>query len=171
MAKAREIDGLSAEQSYAESAALIVSVRAEELSDHARGVLDTSDIERVHDMRVATRRLRAALEVFEPCFPRKAHRRALRRVKRLADGLGERRDRDVALAALHSFNDRMPAPDRDGISSLIGRLREEQAEANFALAPLVEPRRLAELRESLAELVETARGRAPEGAARGDGSG
>ena len=31
-----------------------------------RGVLDTSDIERVHDMRVATRRLRAALEVFAP---------------------------------------------------------------------------------------------------------
>ena len=33
-------------------------------------VLDVSDIERVHDMRVATRRLRAALEVFRPCFPR-----------------------------------------------------------------------------------------------------
>ena len=32
-------------------------------------VLDVADIERVHDMRVATRRLRAALEVFEPCFP------------------------------------------------------------------------------------------------------
>ena len=34
------------------------------------GVLDVGDIERVHDMRVATRRLRAALEIFGPCFPR-----------------------------------------------------------------------------------------------------
>ena len=42
-------------------------------SRHADGVLDTSDIERVHDMRVATRRLRAVLEVYAPCFPRKRH--------------------------------------------------------------------------------------------------
>jgi CHAD domain-containing protein len=157
VAKAREIPGLSADQSYAESAARIVSVRADELSEHARGVLDTRDIERVHDMRVATRRLRAALEVFEPCFPRKAFRRTLRDVKRLADGLGERRDRDVAIAALHRFNDQMAAPDRKGVASLIERLRDEQAEANFELAPLVEPDRLEALRESLAELVEGAR--------------
>ena len=46
-----------------------------ELAEHAEGVLDTGDIERVHDMRVATRRLRAALEIFEPCFPAKPYAR------------------------------------------------------------------------------------------------
>jgi len=157
VAKARPIPELSADVSYAEAAASIVTVRSEELADHARGVLDTSDIERVHDMRVATRRLRAALEVFEPCFPRKAHRQALRDVKRLADGLGERRDRDVAIAAMSGFNEQMPAPDRKGVSSLIGRLRDEQAEANVALAPLVEEQSLAALRASLTELVAAAR--------------
>jgi CHAD domain-containing protein len=156
VAKARPIPELSADVSYAEAAAAIVGVRAEELADHARGVLDTSDIERVHDMRVATRRLRAALEVFEPCFPRKAHRQALRDVKRLADGLGERRDRDVAIAAMSSFNEQMPAPDRRGVVSLIGRLRDEQAEANVELAPLVDDGSLAALRESLSELVAAA---------------
>jgi CHAD domain-containing protein len=171
VAKAREIPGLSAELSYAEGAARIVSVRADELSEHARGVLDTGDIERVHDMRVATRRLRAALEVFEPCFPRKAYRRTLRDVKRLADGLGERRDRDVAIAALHDFNDQMPAPDRRGVSSLIDRLRDEQADANLELAPLVEADRLDELQRSLGELVESARGQAPEHLAAEDGAG
>jgi len=162
MAKARPIPELSADVSYAEAAASIVSVRAEELADHARGVLDTSDIERVHDMRVATRRLRAALEVFEPCFPRKAHRQALRDVKRLADGLGERRDRDVAITAMSGFNEQMPAADRRGVSSLIAKLRNEQAEANVALAPLVDEGNLSALRESLTELV--AAGRANGGA-------
>ena len=38
----------------------------QELFEQAEGVLDTSDIERVHDMRVATRRLRAVLEIFAP---------------------------------------------------------------------------------------------------------
>jgi len=157
VAKARPIPELSADSSYAEAAASIVAVRADELAEHARGVLDTSDIERVHDMRVATRRLRAALEVFEPCFPAKPYRRTLREVKRLADGLGERRDRDVAIAAMGGFNEQMPAPDRRGVSSLIGKLRDEQAEANVALAPLVEPQSLAGLRESLEELAASAR--------------
>jgi CHAD domain-containing protein len=158
VAKAKPIPDLSAEQSYADAAARIVSVRAAEITEHARGVLDTGDIERVHDMRVATRRLRAALEIFEPCFPANAYREALGEVKRLADALGERRDRDVAIATLDGFNDQMPAPDRRGISSLIEHLKAEQEEANRQLAPLVEQPRLSGLRESLDELVEDARG-------------
>jgi CHAD domain-containing protein len=157
VAKAKPIPDLSADDAYAEAAAKIVAVRAGELIEHARGVLDTGDIERVHDMRVATRRLRAALEIFEPCFPAKPHRQALTEVKRLADGLGERRDRDVAIASLHAFNDQMAAPDRRGVDSLIERLRAEQEEANVALAPLVEDANLRSLRESLAELTREAR--------------
>ena len=70
MAKPREITGVSADSSYASAAARVVEVRAQELVDHSRNVLDLEDIEPVHDMRVATRRLRSALEVFRPCFPR-----------------------------------------------------------------------------------------------------
>jgi CHAD domain-containing protein len=157
MAKPKPIPDLTEEDTYGEAAAKIVAVRTDELTEHARGVLDTGDIERVHDMRVATRRLRAALEVFEPCFPGKPYRQALREVKRLADGLGERRDRDVAIAALRNFNEQMPAPDQRGVSSLIDRLREEQAEANVELAPMVDSQKLAPLRESLLELVGAAR--------------
>src|SRR5262245_29013022 len=157
MAKARPIPDLSAEQSYAEAAARIVSVRAGELTEYAEGVLDTGDIERVHDMRVATRRLRAALEIFEPCFPAAQYEQALSEVKRLADALGERRDRDVAIVALHNFNDQMPAPDRRGISSLIDRYRDEQEEANVGLAPLVDHQTLTALEQSLDELVAGAR--------------
>jgi CHAD domain-containing protein len=156
VAKARPID-LNAQQSYAEAAARIVTVRAEELTEQAEGVLDTGDIERVHDMRVATRRLRAALEIFEPCFPAASYRETLASVKGLADALGERRDRDVAIATLDGFNEQMPAPDRRGISSLIERLRGEQEGANRDLAPLVERARLDALRESLDELVAGAR--------------
>lgn len=160
MAKPAPID-LSPEESYGEAAATVISVRAAELTRQARGVLDTGDIERVHDMRVATRRLRAALEVFEPCFPRKAHRRALREVKRLADALGERRDRDVAIAALTGFAEQLDPADRGGVATLIDRFREEQAEANLGLAPLVEESSLAALGGTLDDLVASARGREP----------
>ena len=156
MAKAKPIPDLTADDAYAEAAAKVVSVRGAELAAHAQGVLDTGDIERVHDMRVATRRLRATLEIFEPCFPAKAYGQALTEVKRLADALGERRDRDVAIAALHNFNDQMAAPDRRGVSSLIEQLRGEQQQANEDLAPLVSEDNLRALRESMDELVRGA---------------
>ena len=72
-------------------------------SPHAENVLDTRDIERVHDMRVASRRLRAVLEIFAPCFPAAEFKGVLRDVKQLADALGERRDPDVHIDALAAF--------------------------------------------------------------------
>ena len=97
MAKARDIPELAEPQSFRDAAKTAVSVRAEEVFEHAEGVLDMSEIERVHDMRVATRRLRAVMEIFETAFPKEQHRAVLKDVKALADALGERRDRDVAL--------------------------------------------------------------------------
>lgn len=153
MAKARDIPGIGQDVPYAVAAARVVEVRTQELIDHSEGVLDVSDIERVHDMRVATRRLRAALEVFRPCFPRAEHKAVLREVKRIADALGERRDRDVTIAALEDFSESLAAPDRPGIESLVEELRDEQASANDALAPFTDPARLAGLRERLDALV------------------
>lgn len=161
MAKASAIPGLDEEIPYALAAARIVSVRARELFEQSTGVLDTEDIERVHDMRVASRRLRAALEVFEPCFSREPFEDALRDVKDLADALGERRDRDVTIAALTDVQAGMGAAERAGIASLIDALRAEQREANEALAPFVSEHRLATLRERLEALAAEAEALAP----------
>src|SRR5512133_380428 len=122
MAKARDIPGLRADLSYREAAARTVSVRAQEVFEHGEGVLDTSDIERVHDMRVASRRLRAALEIFAPCFPKGPHRSVLDEVKSVADALGERRDRDVQIAELERISRSLAAEDRAGVGQLIRTL-------------------------------------------------
>jgi len=156
VAKAEEIPGLAADLAYGEAAARILRVRAQELVDHAEGVLDVGDIERVHDMRVATRRLRAALEVFEPCFPKTRFKTVLAEVKELADALGERRDRDVGIDSLHAFAEKLASPDRPGVESLVSRLRDEQTAANEALVPYVREERLAALHERLRELAATA---------------
>ena len=68
MAKAAEI-AIAPDEPYRAAAARIVRVRARELFEQGAGVLDTRDIERVHDMRVASRRLRAVLEIFAPVLP------------------------------------------------------------------------------------------------------
>lgn len=156
MARVRSIDGLRGDQPYASVAARVVAVRVEELREHATGVLELDDVEPLHDMRVASRRLRAALEVFEPCFPPKRFKAALREVKSIADALGERRDRDVAIAVLCEFADAAGAADRPGIESLISSLRTEQLEANERLRIAVTTERLTELDELLSGLVAEA---------------
>ena len=132
-------------------------MRAAEVFEHSDGVLDMENVERVHDMRVATRRLRAALEVFAPCFPAKRHRKALKRVKALADALGERRDRDVAIEFLDGFVGEAPETDRAAVAALIERLREEQRQANDELAPYVARKRLKKLRRRLRKLIRAAK--------------
>jgi CHAD domain-containing protein len=156
VARAREVTGFDCEEPFARAAARTVEVRAAEVFEHSHGVLDVEDIERVHDMRVATRRLRAALEVFEPCFPGKRYRKALKRVKALADALGERRDRDVAIEFLEGFAANAPESDRATLATLIEELREEQRRANEELAPVVAPKRLKKLRRRLDKLMKAA---------------
>jgi CHAD domain-containing protein len=148
--------GLRCDDPFASVAARVVSMRADELLEHSDGVLNTREIERLHDMRVASRRLRAAMEVFEPCFPRKRFRAALKEVKAVADALGERRDRDVSIATLVKFGEKLTAADRHGVLVIIDRLRDEQALANDRLVPVIERRRLARLRERIRELAAAA---------------
>ena len=156
MARAREVPGVDCDEPFACAAARVVRVRTEEVFEGANGVLDLDDVEPVHDMRVATRRLRAALEVFEPCFPGKRFRKALERVKALADALGERRDRDVAIVFLEEVGDGVASDDRAALAETIERLREEQRVANKALAPVVAPKRLKKLRRRLDKLAKAA---------------
>jgi CHAD domain-containing protein len=157
MAKAREIPGLDAAIAFREAAARAVETRAGEVFEHSEGVLDTADIERVHDMRVATRRLRAALEVFQACFPKKEYKRALNDVKALADTLGQRRDPDVHVDELERIAAALTREDARGIRSLGAELRSQQQGANTALAAKLREIEETGLRERLLALAAAAR--------------
>ena len=61
-----------------------------------------TDIEGVHDVRVASRRLRAAMDIAAPAFPGKWYKPLHRTAKEITGALGEVRDRDVLLEALRA---------------------------------------------------------------------
>jgi CHAD domain-containing protein len=142
--------------SFAEAAALTVSVRAGELWEHSENVLDTSDIERVHDMRVATRRLRAVLEIFQQAFPSGPHGEILEEVKALADALGERRDPDVHLEALAGLEEAMGEEARPGLEVFASRIRAEQAQGNATLAAALQHADDSDLRGRIKALIAEA---------------
>ncbi len=149
MAKAAEIE-VAPEEPYALAGARIVRVRTAELFEHDEGVLDTVEIERVHAMRVASRRLRAVLEVFAPCFTKQPFSVALSDVKALADALGERRDPDVHLEAMQAFG---------GVEPLVEQLRARQADGNTLLAAALEAAEASDLRGRLMALADAAEAR------------
>jgi CHAD domain-containing protein len=157
MAKARPIPGLGPDMTFREAAARAVEVRTEEVFSFADGVLDTDDIERVHDMRVATRRLRAVLEVCAPCFPKKRHKEVLREVKALADALGLRRDPDVQIAAIEREAEELAPGQRRGVPKLVAEIRARQDEGNAALERALAEAIDRRLRERLWELAAEAR--------------
>jgi len=155
VAKAEDI-AVEPDEAYRAAGARIVRVRARELFDHAEGVLDTRDIERVHDMRVASRRLRAVLEIFAPCFPQGEFKGVLRDVKQLADALGERRDPDVHIEALQAFSKALAAANKPGVERLLKDLRARQSRANEALAAALERAQERGLHERLLALADEA---------------
>jgi CHAD domain-containing protein len=155
MAKAQEID-VEPDEPYRRAAARIVRVRAGELFEYGEGVLDTRDIERVHDMRVASRRLRAVLEIFAPCFPQSEFKGVLRDVKQLADALGERRDPDVHIDALQTFSKALTAANKPGVVRLVEEQRARQTRGNEALAAELERVRERGLHERLLALADAA---------------
>jgi CHAD domain-containing protein len=153
VARAREIPGLDCDGSFAAAAARAIEVRAGELFEHCGEALDLEDVEGLHDMRVASRRLRAAMEMFRPCFPKKRFKAAMGPLKALADALGERRDPDVALELLGSLEPELDGGERRRLAVLRAELRDEQRVANENLSSHLAEEPIEELRAALGKLV------------------
>jgi len=86
------------------------------------------DVEDLHDMRVATRRIRAALSLFSESLPVRArHVRA--ELGWLADALGTVRDLDVQLERLDDWMAEVPDDDRRALGELATVLGQERRQA------------------------------------------
>jgi CHAD domain-containing protein len=94
--KARKVKGLDPEGSLADNAARIVAVRLAELRSFSPRVLDPDEIEALHDMRIAAKRLRYVLELTKPALGPSADGGA-RTAKKLQELLGKIHDCDVML--------------------------------------------------------------------------
>jgi CHAD domain len=94
--KARKIKGLEPDGPLRDNVSKIVDVRADELRSFSPAVLDPRNVEALHDMRIAAKRLRYVLELTTPVFGEPAAHGA-KRAKKLQDLLGEIHDCDVTI--------------------------------------------------------------------------
>jgi len=110
-----------------EYAGKVLAARIDRMLSHAEGVRGGEEIEDVHQMRVWSRRARAALDVFGACFPVKEYRHVQREVKAVTSALGEVRDLDVMIGTLVKRAAALPVGQRAGVEGFIMQLRERRA--------------------------------------------
>jgi CHAD domain-containing protein len=109
------------------------------LKKEVKGAKSGGDPGHVHRMRVASRRLRAALPVFSSCFPKGKYRKWLHAVRSVTTSLGRARDLDVQITFLDDYiknlepgdvNSPYEKPwkeaDLSGLAALLGKLKAER---------------------------------------------
>lgn len=96
------------------------------------------DPEGVHDVRVASRRLRAAMDVATGCFPVTWYGPLHETAKRITSELGEVRDRDVMIEFLARERERVPKNERVGLDRLIARVSAEREAARARMLAYLE---------------------------------
>jgi CHAD domain-containing protein len=133
---------------------LVLRTRLGEMYDLRAAALDWEDIEGVHGMRVASRRLRSALRDFGDILGNKSVPQ--RRLKEVADALGEVRDQDVALAALEKMRAKAGADVAAGIKHLADERAAVRDSARAKLTLAIAETPLAELNVKFLTRLEKA---------------
>lgn len=109
------------------------------LLKHEPGVIEGEDIEEVHDMRVASRRIRSLLRLLNDQYKPKIVRPLEASLRKLARALGEVRDREVMMANIESALAGLESADVQGqaLTSVLEMLAQERAVARYHLLRLL----------------------------------
>jgi CHAD domain-containing protein len=108
----------------------------EEVFRRREAALESKNIEGVHEMRVAIRRLRSALRDFSAFLKKRPLRESKKDLKRLADALGEARDLDVEIAKLEKLQAKA---EHENIRAALGkRIEKRRAKREAKQAALIE---------------------------------
>jgi CHAD domain-containing protein len=119
------------------------------------GVLRSRDIEYVHRLRVASRRLDTALVVFQICYPARRIKNWQKELSRTSRTLGRARDLDIQIDGVKKFLKTITsANQRPGIRRLLLRLRQKRGRVQ---AELVEMLSILEVKQPLASLESQSR--------------
>lgn len=123
-----------------EAAVPLLAPRIRDVYLEASARWPDDDVARVHDVRVATRRLRAALAVVAPLLRRGAEQRARQRVQALGRTLGPRRAADVSRAWVEATRAGTDDADEhavlDRLAGLLELRRQRTTERLHALFPV-----------------------------------
>jgi triphosphatase len=119
---------------------------------HEAGTRLGDDPEELHDMRVATRRMRAALAMFSDALPVRAQRMR-DELGWIAGALGAVRDLDVQLQRVEQWMEEVPEEDRHSLGDLARLLGHQRQDARRRLLVALETKRYERLVSDFTNLL------------------
>jgi CHAD domain-containing protein len=120
-------------------AADVITQNISNLQKAIQGFNQQNDIEDIHDLRVASRRIRVALDIFRQFLPSKKTKIWERSIRKVTKSFGNARDLDVQLNFLRSLYQRNEDPlFKPGGRRLILRLNQRRENSQYLLNQTLE---------------------------------
>ena len=132
----------------------ILRALLEVMKANLAGIRSDSDIEHLHDLRVATRRARTLLKTFRPLLGGPLVDAIGESLAWLGSETGPTRDADVHLLALERASRKLAAEDREALLPLIAFLSERRQRVWKNLIAALDSPRFAHLVEQIDELTD-----------------
>lgn len=124
--KVRKNPGIKADDPMAEAGRKVLRFHFAHMLSHEKGTRLGDDIEELHDMRVATRRMRAAFEVFGVFYKPKLVKGHLKGLRATGRALGRVRDLDVFMEKARHYLETLPGEERPDLDMLLNAWQQER---------------------------------------------
>ncbi len=133
-----------------------------QVEEQQEGALLGKDIEYIHQIRVASRRLRNGLACFLDCLPKKKAKVWQTEVKKITRAMGDARDLDIQIELLDRlYEDNLDPKYKPGYRRLLLRLKQQrtkaQAKVNKTITALEKNETLINLQSQLEKIIGSAR--------------
>ncbi len=147
--------GIVADDSMGEAGRKVLHFHFMRMLAHEPGTRAGEDIEELHDMRVATRRMRAAFRVFAPYFKARAVRPYVAGLRRTARVLGAVRDLDVLVHKAREYLATLPPEQVHDLDPLFSAWQEERRRARKRLLAYLDSAKYRDFVEAFRLFLET----------------
>lgn len=141
------------ENTLAEAGRRLLRSYFQSLLAEERTVRKDTDIEGVHEMRVATRRLRAAFPIIKEVAPDEQVQSFNKYIRKVARALGSVRDGDVFLDQVTRYLKTQTEEQQRGMQPLLLALRSDRQEAFIRLIALLDSQPYASFKRNFAAFV------------------
>jgi CHAD domain-containing protein len=142
-----EKPGLKADDTMAEAARKTLLYHLQRMMIYEPGTRVGEDPEELHDMRVATRRMRAAMRVFQDYLAMQQFKPFLKTMRETGRELGAVRDLDVFMIKTQCYIDSLPPEERSGLDPLVEAWRMERERARAELLAFLDGDRYQRFKE------------------------
>lgn len=141
--------------SFAEAGRKVLKFHFERMVKAEPGARAGKDIEKVHEMRVATRRMRAAFQIFGPAYKKKGIKPLRAGLKETGQALGLARDLDVFVENLQQYQQTLPEGEQGSFQASLELWAKKRRKAQKQMVAYLDSKGYSQFKQALKKFVET----------------